>query len=252
MRVKVNRGAVILVIGSAVLGMAETWRRGWDLIGLWEGSRPWLIVAVAALVHELGHIAAARWVGAGIRGMKLDLFGARLELGGLLSYGYLSGENMLALDEGRPMFLRMPEAKFDLANFMRANLYGALGALKVGMNILMIDEKVEIDRIQGHGGFFKTKGVGQKLMADAINVPVSVLETAGEGGAWGIAILAAFMSRKDGDESLSDYLNQKVFGSQNSAVINPDPEGVKGFETYMERFMKGLAVERAAVQYLDC
>ena len=174
------------------------------------------------------------------------------DCGGLLSYGYLSGENMLALDEGRPMFLRMPEAKFDLANFMRANLYGALGALKVGMNILMIDEKVEIDRIQGHGGFFKTKGVGQKLMADAINVPVSVLETAGEGGAWGIAILAAFMSRKDGDESLSDYLNQKVFGSQNSAVINPDPEGVKGFETYMERFMKGLAVERAAVQYLDC
>jgi Zn-dependent protease len=87
MRVKVSRGAVILVIGSAVLGMAETWRRGWDLIGLWEGSRPWLIVAAAALVHELGHIAAARWVGVGIRGMKLDLFGARLELGGLLSYG---------------------------------------------------------------------------------------------------------------------------------------------------------------------
>ncbi len=121
--------------------------------------------------------------------------------GGLLSYGYLSGEHITGFEEGRPMFVRTPDSRFNLANFMRVNLYTALGALKTGMDILKREEGVQSDRIMGHGGLFKTKGAGQQIMADAMEIPVAVMETAGEGGAWGIALLAAFMQEKNGENT---------------------------------------------------
>jgi sugar (pentulose or hexulose) kinase len=170
--------------------------------------------------------------------------------GGLLAYNYFSGEHITHLEEGRPLFVRTPESRFTLANFMRTHLFSSLGALKIGLDILFVQEQVKIDQILGHGGFFKTKGVGQKIMAAAMNVPVSVMETAGEGGAWGIALLAAYMLHKTGQEPLDVYLSHKVFAGENSTTIAPDPKDVAGFETFMERYHKGLVIERAAVDGL--
>jgi sugar (pentulose or hexulose) kinase len=133
------------------------------------------------------------------------------DCGGLLSYGYYSGENITGMKEGRPLFVRSPESNFNLANFMRVHLFSALGALKIGMDILLNEENIQIDKILGHGGLFKTKGVGQRVMAAVMNAPVSVMETAGEGGAWGIALLASFMTNGEENESLEDYLDKKVF-----------------------------------------
>ncbi len=170
--------------------------------------------------------------------------------GGLLAYNYLSGEHITHLEEGRPLFVRTPESRFTLANFMRVNLFSSLGALKIGLDILFDQEQVKIDQIFGHGGFFKTKGVGQKMMAAAMNVPVSVMETAGEGGAWGIALLAAYLRYKVENEPLEAYLVNKVFASENSSTIAPDPTDVNGFMAFMERYKKGLPIERAAVDRL--
>jgi sugar (pentulose or hexulose) kinase len=172
------------------------------------------------------------------------------DCGGLLAYNYLSGEHITHLDEGRPLFVRTPESRFTLSNFMRVHLFSALGALKIGLNILFEQERVKIDQILGHGGFFKTTEVGQKIMAAAMNVPVSVMETAGEGGAWGIALLAAYMLHKDGDESLEAYLAKKVFAGENGTTIAPDQGDVDGFTAFMERYKKGLIIERTAVDAL--
>jgi Sugar (pentulose and hexulose) kinases len=172
------------------------------------------------------------------------------DCGGLLAYGYLSGEHMTHFEEGRPMFVRSSDSKFTLANFMRVHLYTALGALKIGLDILLKEEKVQLDEILGHGGLFKTKGVGQKIMAAALNVPVSVMETASEGGAWGIALLASYMVSKSGDETLDEYLEKKVFAGEASTTIKPDPKDVEGFERFMERYKQGLSIERTAVDYL--
>ncbi len=170
------------------------------------------------------------------------------DCGGLLAYGYFSGEHVTGFAEGRPLFVRTPDAKFSLANFMRVNLFTALGAIKIGMDILFKQENVTLDELLGHGGLFKTEGVGQKVVAAAVNVPVSVMKTAGEGGAWGIAVLANYMMKKGADESLSDYLNNKVFAGQESVRMEPDAKDVAGFETFIERYKKGLAIERAAVE----
>ncbi len=172
------------------------------------------------------------------------------DCGGLLSYGYLSGEHMTNFEEGRPLFVRSSDSKFNLANFMRVNLFAALGALKIGLNILLKEEGVKLDEILGHGGLFKTKGVGQKIMAAAIGVPVSVMETAGEGGAWGIALLASYMINKDENETLEDYLNKKVFADKVGSKIDPEAKDMEGFEQFMKRYTKGLAIERAAVDNL--
>ena len=170
--------------------------------------------------------------------------------GGLLAYNYFSGEHITHMEEGRPLFVRTPESHFTLANFMRTHLFSSLGALKIGLDILFVQEQVKIDQILGHGGFFKTRGVGQKIMAAAMNVPVSVMETAGEGGAWGIALLASYLLHKAKDEPLEAYLSSKVFAGENSATIAPDPRDVDGFATFMERYKKGLVIERAAVDGL--
>jgi sugar (pentulose or hexulose) kinase len=170
--------------------------------------------------------------------------------GGLLAYNYFSGEHITRLEEGRPLFVRKPDSNFTLANFMRTHLFAALGALRIGLDILFEQEKVEIDQILGHGGFFKTEVVGQKIMAAAMNVPVSVMETAGEGGAWGIALLAAYMVNRAEGETLEDYLNNKVFAGETGVTVAPDPVDVAGFGAFMERYKKGLTIERTAVEVL--
>jgi sugar (pentulose or hexulose) kinase len=172
------------------------------------------------------------------------------ECGGLLAYGYISGEHMTHFEEGRPMFVRSPNSKFNLANFIRVNLFTALGAMRTGLNILLERESVKVDTILGHGGFFKTKEVGQKVMAAAVNAPVAVMETAGEGGAWGIALLAAYMINRFENETLNEFLNNKVFAGNLGSTITPDPADVAGFNEFMNRYTHGLAIERAAVEFL--
>ena len=172
------------------------------------------------------------------------------DCGGLMAYGYLSGEFITGVDEGRPLFVRSPESKFNLANFMRVNLFTALGAIKVGMDLLLKEEDVAIDSILGHGGLFKTKGVGQRILAAAINAPVSVMDTAGEGGPWGVALLAAYMKNKAEGESLEDYLAKKVFAGNAGSRMEPDPKDVEGYEVFIERYKKGIAIEKAALESL--
>ncbi len=170
--------------------------------------------------------------------------------GGLLAYNYFSGEPITHLEQGCPLFVRAPESRFTLSNFMRVHLFSALGALKIGMDILFEQEQVKIDQIFGHGGFFKTKEVGQKIMAAAMNVPVSVMETAGEGGAWGIALLASYMLHKSTKEPLEAYLSNKVFAGEHGTTIVPDRADVDGFMAFMALYKKGLVIERAAVDTL--
>lgn len=172
------------------------------------------------------------------------------DCGGLLSYCYFSGEHITGFEEGRPLFVRNADSSFNLANFMRVQLFTALGALKIGLDILLKQEGVQVDKILGHGGLFKTKDVGQKIMAAAMNAPVSVMETAGEGGAWGIALLASYMKNKTAGESLDDYLNNRVFAGDTGSQMNPDPKDVEGFDTFIERYRSGLSIERAAVEAL--
>lgn len=173
------------------------------------------------------------------------------ECGGLLAYNYFSGEHITGFEEGRPLFVRTPESCFNLANFMRVHLFTSLGALKVGMDILLKEEKVKMDKILGHGGLFKTRGVGQKIMAGALNVPVAVMETAGEGGAWGIALLASYMIEKQDGESLAQYLDRNIFSGETGTKVLPDEKDVAGFDAFIERYKKGLAIERAAVESLQ-
>ena len=170
--------------------------------------------------------------------------------GGLLAYNYFSGEHITGFEEGRPLFVRTPEARFNLANFMRVHLFTALGALKIGLDILLKEEGVTVDQITGHGGLFKTKDVGQKVLAAAMDAPVSVMETAGEGGAWGIALLASYMVHKSADESLDDYLAVKVFGGETGIKMDPDPNDVEGFNEFIKRYKGGFGIERAAIDAL--
>lgn len=172
------------------------------------------------------------------------------DCGGLLAYNYFSGEHITHFTEGRPLFVREQNSSFTLANFMRTHLYTSLGAIKVGNDLLLGEEGVKVDVIWGHGGLFKTEGVGQKILAAALNTPVSVMKTAGEGGAWGIAVLAAYMMKKEAGENLSDYLKNRVFKDAESIRIEPDPEDVAGFNRFIERYKAGLAIERAAVEAL--
>ena len=173
-----------------------------------------------------------------------------LDCGGLLAYGYISGEHITHFEEGRPMFVRSSDSRFNLANFIRVNLFTALGALKTGLDILLKNEAVKVDEILGHGGFFKTREVGQKIMAAAVNVPVSVMETAGEGGAWGIALLASYMINREETETLEEFLNHKVFAGKEKISVAPDSSDVSGFNEFMKRYTRGLVVERAAVDNL--
>ncbi len=172
------------------------------------------------------------------------------DCGGLLAYNYFSGEPITGLSEGRPLFVRSPESRLHLADFMRAHLYSALATLKVGLDILMREESAVVESITGHGGFFKTKGVGQKFLADAMNAPVSVMETAGEGGAWGMALLASYMLRHSSGETLEAYLKNKVFIKTAAETIKPDENDAKGFDIFMDNYKKGLPIEIAAARHI--
>ena len=171
------------------------------------------------------------------------------DCGGLISYNYISGEPITGLADGRPLFVRSANDKFNLANFMRTHLYASVGVLKIGNDILFNEEKIKVDRITGHGGLFKTKGVGQRILAAAINSPISVMETAGEGGAWGIALLGSYLVNNEKNQSLADFLEDKVFAGDAGIEISPTAEDVAGFNTYIENYKAGLPVEEAATRF---
>lgn len=209
---------------------------------------------INAWVHLFKEFAESYGITVDMNKLFSVLFNKALEgekdCGGLMAYNYFSGESITGFEEGRPLFVRSAENNFSLANFMRVHLFTALGALKNGLDLLLKEEKVEVDQIMGHGGFFKTKGVGQRIMAAAMNTAVTVMETAGEGGAWGIAVLASYMMQKQEGEDLGAYLNKKVFAGELGETLRPDPEDAKGFDAFLKRYNEGLAIEKAAVAAL--
>jgi sugar (pentulose or hexulose) kinase len=170
-----------------------------------------------------------------------------LDGGGLLAFNYLSGEPITGLDEGRPLFLRAPDSRFDLATFIRTHLYAALATLRIGMDVLTKDEDVHLDTMFAHGGLFTTKGVAQRFLAAAIDTPVTVGATAAEGGAWGIAVLAAYLVRRTAGQSLADYLTGSVFAGAELDEVKPDPADVAGFDAFLQRYVQALPVQQAAV-----
>ena len=172
------------------------------------------------------------------------------DCGGLLGYNYLSGEPVTGFSEGRPMFVRAADSTFNFDNFMRMQLYSAVGALKYGLDILLNEEQVPIDKMFGHGGYFKTKEVGQKIMAAAMHAPVSVMETAGEGGAWGIAVLALYAVYKNAGQSLPDYLESQIFKDSQGITVEPEQADAEGFDAFMKRYVEGFPVEHAAVDHI--
>ena len=165
---------------------------------------------------------------------------------GIIAFNYVAGEPLTATETGRPMLLRLPDSKMTIANFMRSQLYGAIATLKIGMDMLAREEQVESDKLLGHGGFFKTPGVGQQILADALNVPISTMETAGEGGPWGMALLAAYMGQKAPSETLEDFLQNRVFANAVSTCAEPDAAGVAGFQSYLERYIACLPAQKQA------
>ncbi len=172
------------------------------------------------------------------------------DCGGLLPFNYLSGESITALTEGRPLFVRTQHANFTMANFIRAQLCTALGALRTGMDILFDKESVKIDSLTGHGGFFKTAEVGLSIMSAALHTPVSALETAGEGGPWGMAVLASYLVNGNG-KSLSEWLEKEVFATSKKTTVAPKQEDIDGFNTFFARYTKGLAIEKAAIDSIE-
>jgi len=172
------------------------------------------------------------------------------DCGGLLSYNYVSGEPVTGFTDGAPLFVRKADDKFNLANVMRMHLYSAFATLEVGLDIMLKEEKVKVDTLFGHGGYFKTKGVGQSFAAAATQSPIAVMETAGEGGAWGIAVLAAYMADKKEDQSLQAYLNDVIFAGQEGTTLEATAEDIAGYEAFMANYRKGLAIEKAAVENL--
>ena len=168
------------------------------------------------------------------------------DCGGIIAFNYFAGEPLTGTETGRPMLLRLPDSKMTIGNFMRSQLYGAIATLKIGMDMLKREEQVESDRLLGHGGFFKTPGVGQQILADALNVPISTMETAGEGGPWGMAILAAYMGQKTPGETLEEYLANRVFANAVSTCAQPDAAGVAGFQSYLDRYIACLPAQKQA------
>jgi len=186
------------------------------------------------------------------RTLYQSLFRSALEgeadCGGLSGCNYLSGEHITDFTSGRPLFARLPDARLNAANFMRTQLFGVFASLRIGMDILTDGESVKIDNLNGHGGFFRVEGVGQRIMAAALRTPVTVMETAGDGGPWGMALLAAYMAQKSGGETLADYLATRVFADSKRATVVPDAAEMSGFDAYRARFSKLLDAERAALE----
>ena len=172
------------------------------------------------------------------------------DCGGVLSYNYFAGEPVTGLEEGRPLLVRTADSAFTLANFVRSLLFSTLATLKIGMDILTEEENVQLGQLLGHGGLFKIKDTAQRFMASALGVPVATMESAGVGGAWGIALLAAFRAQKEAGETLEDYLEKRVFRGNAGTVMLPDARDSEGFREYMKRYTEGIAIERAAVGHL--
>ena len=172
------------------------------------------------------------------------------DCGGLMSFNYISGEGVTDLDEGRPLFSRTPDARLTLANFMRTHLSSALATLKVGMDILTGEEDVAIDKLYGHGGYFKTPGVGQRLLSAAVGAPVSVMETAGEGGPYGMALLAAYMLQRGEGEGLADWLDRAVFADAVSTTVMAEPDEMAGFDAFLARYKRALPLEKLATEVI--
>ena len=166
---------------------------------------------------------------------------------GIIAYNYYAGEQVTELTEGRPMVFRSPESKFTIQNLMRSLVYSTVATLKIGMDILTSEEKVKLDRIYAHGGLFKTPVPSQSILAAALGSDVTLMNTAGEGGAWGIALLAAYMVRKDRSETLSGFLNAHVFAGAEGSTVPPADRDIEGIESYMKLYKAGLGAERAAV-----
>jgi sugar (pentulose or hexulose) kinase len=206
---------------------------------------------INAWVNLFGEFAQAAGVKMDKNALYTLLFQKALEgekdCGGLMSYNYFSGEGVTDLDEGRPVFFRAADARMTLANFMRTHLLSALATLKIGLDILTEEEKVPIDKLYGHGGYFKTPGVGQRMLSAAVGAPVSVMETAGEGGPYGMALLCAYMLWKKNGQKLEDYLNDCVFADAKSTTLMADEEDVKGFAAFLKQYQKSLPVEKAAI-----
>jgi sugar (pentulose or hexulose) kinase len=170
---------------------------------------------------------------------------------GMLAYNYLSGEPITDLEEGRPLFLRSPGGRFDLGTFMRTHLFASLATLRIGMDVLQKAEGARLDRMFAHGGLFKTEGVAQRFLAAAIDTPVSVGDVAAEGGAWGMAVLAAFAAAPSGDQTLAEHLQTAVFADAALRTVEPDPDDVAGFDAFLRRYVAALPVERAAVDHVN-
>ena len=209
---------------------------------------------INAWVNLFGEYAEMMGMSVNKGELFVKLFNKALEgdadCGGLVSFNYFSGEGVTDLNEGRPVFARMPNAEFTLANFMRVHLLSALATLKIGLDILTQTEKVQIEKLCGHGGFFKTPGVGQRMLSAAVGAPVSVMETAGEGGPYGMALLAAYMLWKDEGETLEDYLDNKVFADAVSVTLMAEASDIAGFSVFLSRYMKALPMERCATEVL--
>ena len=209
---------------------------------------------IDAWIRVFGEFAAAAGLVIDKSGLYSAFYDAALQgdadCGGLLSYNYFSGEPITGFDEGRPLFARSPDASFTFPNFARTLLCSAIATLRIGMDILAERERVRLETLTGHGGFFKTADAGQRLMAAALCTPVSVFDAAGEGGAWGAALLAAFASVRGQDESLGAFLDSRVFASTKAAICQPDTASVEGFNTFMKRYVAGLEIERTAVREL--
>ncbi len=199
----------------------------------------------------------ARAVGAQVDASTVfeTLFTAALDgtgdCGGMLAYNYLSGEPITDLEEGRPLFVRSPDSRFDLATFMRTHLFASLATLRIGMDVLQKTEGVRLDRMFAHGGLFRTRGVAQRFLAAAIDTPVSVGDVAAEGGAWGIAVLAAFAAGRTPGQSLAEHLDATVFAGTTLETVRPEPADVAGFDAFVQRYVAGLPVVRAAVDHVD-
>ncbi|AQP52560.1 ATPase [Tessaracoccus flavescens] len=209
-------------------------------------------IDLSAWVNLFGEVGKALCAQFDTKQLFETLYRSALEAapdgGGMLAYNYLAGEHVTGLEAGRPLFVRTPSSEFTLANFMRTNLFASLGALRVGMDVLLRDEGVQLDSMFAHGGLFKTKGVAQGFLAAAMNTPVSVGEVAGEGGAWGMALLAGFL-QADG-ASLTDWLATEVFADAEIETAEPVKADVDGFDQFMERYRNGLVIEKTAVEAL--
>ncbi|MCO7124479.1 FGGY-family carbohydrate kinase [Sporolactobacillus shoreicorticis] len=170
------------------------------------------------------------------------------DAGRLINYSYLSGENITKMPAGRPLFVRDPNSSFSLANFMQTQLYAAFAPLKIGMDILKNEEQIKTDVMIAQGGLFKTPVIGQQILANALNTPITVMSTAGEGGAWGMAVLAIFAKKGKNHQPLEDFLDQEVFANPESMTLSPEPEGVSGYETFIKRYQEGLPIESMAIK----